>query len=327
MNMSAPMKNPPVGPRVTKSLLTPFGVELRKLRLERGMRLSDLSKEISYSPSYLSALETGRRSVPDDFVITVASIFNLTEFEVAKLRRAAESSRAEVVIRPTSPEQLELAIEIEGKIKTLDSDRLRELVDRVRQFFHPHERACRVDFQVKKASRKGVAKRAKEFRSAFDVRDQERGEKFPIDKAVELVLPLCVPEFSFLVTPEDQMKGISGRACLSPPFIEVSDRVYREASEGISSGRWILAHELGHFWLAHGEGMRGPYRPASKKLPDTISAEWQADEFAGELLMPRSTCSKMTKDQIAEIFGVSEAVAKHRLSFIGEERSRVKEKD
>lgn len=40
------------------------GAEMRRLRLERGLSLSDLARRVNYSTSYLSRIETGRKGSP-----------------------------------------------------------------------------------------------------------------------------------------------------------------------------------------------------------------------------------------------------------------------
>ena len=45
--------------------MTPFGAKLRAMRAERGVLLKDMALDIGVSPTYLSALEHGRRGRPN----------------------------------------------------------------------------------------------------------------------------------------------------------------------------------------------------------------------------------------------------------------------
>ena len=44
--------------------MTPFGAKLRSMRAERGVLLKEMAIDIGVTPTYLSALEHGRRFVP-----------------------------------------------------------------------------------------------------------------------------------------------------------------------------------------------------------------------------------------------------------------------
>ena len=58
--------------------MTPFGAKLRTMRKERGVLLKDMAEEIGVSPTYLSALEHGRRGRPNwVFVQRVIAYFNV----------------------------------------------------------------------------------------------------------------------------------------------------------------------------------------------------------------------------------------------------------
>tara|TARA_E500000318_G_scaffold17776_1_gene18112 strand:+ start:57995 stop:58849 length:855 start_codon:yes stop_codon:yes gene_type:complete len=49
---------------------TPFGDQLRELRRRRGVSLADLATRVGCTPSYLSAIECGKRSHPTEALIT-----------------------------------------------------------------------------------------------------------------------------------------------------------------------------------------------------------------------------------------------------------------
>ena len=45
-----------------------LGKELKKLRIDLGVTLMGMSELVELSPAFLSAIETGRKRVPDDFL-------------------------------------------------------------------------------------------------------------------------------------------------------------------------------------------------------------------------------------------------------------------
>ena len=60
-------------------MLTEFGQYLRKLRIDHGDFLKDMSDVLGVTPSYLSAVETGKRNVPSQraeqiHIVTARSI-------------------------------------------------------------------------------------------------------------------------------------------------------------------------------------------------------------------------------------------------------------
>ena len=93
-------------------MLTPLGKALRKLRIDRGWLLKDMADGIPVAPSFLSAIETGRKSMPDDFVERIAKWAKLDKASRKALEDAAAISRREFkvgVTRDMSETELETA--------------------------------------------------------------------------------------------------------------------------------------------------------------------------------------------------------------------------
>ncbi len=80
-------------------MLTPFGKELRKQRIDKGMLLRDMAEALRVSVSWLSAVETGRKPIPEGLVDKVAAFFGFNEDAKAKLRRLADISKEEFKLR------------------------------------------------------------------------------------------------------------------------------------------------------------------------------------------------------------------------------------
>ena len=49
-------------------MVTSFGKALRKLRIDRGMVLKNMADMLGVSSAYLSAIELGKRAIPDSLV-------------------------------------------------------------------------------------------------------------------------------------------------------------------------------------------------------------------------------------------------------------------
>jgi Zn-dependent peptidase ImmA (M78 family) len=132
------------------------------------------------------------------------------------------------------------------------------------------------------------------------------------------MLSRVIPELVFQVWADSELEnGVLGLARFWPPEIIMAESAYIEAVNGRGRGRWVAAHELGHIWLMHGSeaAFRGPAK-STVRIPTRFSAEFQADEFAAELLMPAGSCRTMTITEITRTFGVSPSTAERRLAFI-----------
>lgn len=81
------------------AMLTPFGKSLRKLRLDRGLLLKDMADLLDVSPSFLSAVESGKKAIPARIVDEIAEAYNLTASEINDLRGSAAASIKEVTIK------------------------------------------------------------------------------------------------------------------------------------------------------------------------------------------------------------------------------------
>jgi transcriptional regulator with XRE-family HTH domain len=76
-------------------MLTEFGQHLRKIRIDCGDLLKDMADKLGVTSSYLSAVETGKRNVPDGWVEKISQFYRLDMLEQDALQtEAANSVRA-----------------------------------------------------------------------------------------------------------------------------------------------------------------------------------------------------------------------------------------
>ncbi len=91
--------------------------------------------------------------------------------------------------------------------------------------------------------------------------------------------------------------------------IKVRQSVYNGAAEGVGKDRFTLAHELGHS-LMHRE--MALYR--SDRIPKAFEdPEWQANEFAANVLCPLDEIKNMDIYNISNKYNVSFEVAQNQL--------------
>ena len=79
-------------------MLTPFGKSVRKQRIDLGITLKKLAESLNKTSSYISAIETGKRSVTDDILEQIISFLNPSAEKERELREAAEMSRSSVEV-------------------------------------------------------------------------------------------------------------------------------------------------------------------------------------------------------------------------------------
>lgn len=328
-------------PRVSNVDLSPFGVELRKLRVEKRIRILELAQKIDVSASTVSAWETGRRQISQDHLTKLKDVLVLTPAQVKAIEEAARNSWSKIIIMPRSTEARELANSFRDKLNSLTSAQIRSMT---RKYFR-----CstvwgeRVDFRVTPRTRNEIIKQAQLLRRGLGLQSSK-----PIDivRVYDFALPLLFGgELDFYIAPDHEMEpGTVGISSIFPPSIKISNSKFEDAANGGGGGKWVLAHELGHVWLLHGieylqtnkavlpertlepiSPMRGSLRPATDfkdRIPSEESAEWQADEFAAELLMPRSKCRKLAPNKIVEQYNVSIDLAEKRVGFLGSRRRK-----
>ncbi len=80
-------------------MLTPYGKLVRKHRIDAGMTLREMATALGITPAFLSAVETGRKSVPAEMPAKVAALMELDMAEQAELQKAAELSRKDFRVR------------------------------------------------------------------------------------------------------------------------------------------------------------------------------------------------------------------------------------
>ena len=110
--------------------MTPFGAKLRAMRAERGVLLKDMALDIGVSPTYLSALEHGRRGRPNwVFVQRVIAYFNVIWDDAEELMRLADLSHPKTVEKTSglSPEATALANRLSLHIHELDANTIQAL--------------------------------------------------------------------------------------------------------------------------------------------------------------------------------------------------------
>ena len=88
-------------------MITKFGKALRKIRIDRGEVLKDMANHLNVSTSFLSAVEVGRKKIPDTWVDILASTYKLNDDTICALHEMAQESVTAVKINLFGSDQLQ----------------------------------------------------------------------------------------------------------------------------------------------------------------------------------------------------------------------------
>lgn len=262
-------------------MLTPFGIAARKLRLDKGMRLLDLAHRMRCSAAFISAIETGRKQIPDGYVARVGRAMELSATDLRNLERAADQTRTDIRLNKMPAAQRELVAAFARKLDDIPADLMKALKKVVLKSLLgeiPFERKRR-GLVVPPLSTKAIRDFADQVRSVFVEDDQI---EFPIMDVLEFRLSSVFDGFYVDVRDAAYMGDMEGQLIAGENGIALREDVYIGAWTGDRRDRFTACHECGHF-LMHRTVTMARARNDSHKI--FCDSEWQADTFAGTLLM------------------------------------------
>ena len=105
-------------------MLTRFGKMLRTIRLERDELLRDMAEKLGVTVAYLSAVENGKRKVPDEWISKIIALYDLDDYLAERLQRFAYEERNDLRLNLSNvtPGQRELAYSFARRFQNLNSD-------------------------------------------------------------------------------------------------------------------------------------------------------------------------------------------------------------
>lgn len=130
---------------------------------------------------------------------------------------------------------------------------------------------------------------------------------FDIIKFLEHKLPKIDPEFTLEIVEDTELFGAYAAACPYEHLIKVRESVYEGAIKGNGRDRFTLCHELGHYIFHKPENVI--FLRADRDIETYRDPEWQANTFAGELLVPVHAAMEYPIEDIVQRCCVSYTVA------------------
>lgn len=290
--------------------LTPFGAALRKLRIDKELRLFDLAEKLGKSTAMLSAIETGRKPIPDAFMAALVRALDLTSAEHRELRSAKDKTNKEVRVAHLKPENRELVAAFARRADELPSEVIKQIQKAVMKSIEGEApfRRKRRGILVSPLSRSEIEQTAINVREAFHCMDQPW---FPIIEVIEFGMPSMDKKFVFEVWDQEDMGGDEGRVIAGQNTLILRRDVYDSACRGQGRARFTAGHELGHYVMHHEVTFA---RASSDSDPIYCDAEWQADTFSGYLMMPKHLAqSHECVETASAVFGTSNQAAAYML--------------
>lgn len=291
------------------SKLTPFGIAVRKLRLDKNLRLVDMAQKLEMSTAFLSAIETGRKGIPDGLVTAISRKLSWPVEELKLITKAIDQTRKEVRLDDKTGEERELIQAFARRHDELPPDtleKLRKLLLKSEAGEVPFERRRR-GIVVPPASIATIRGYAEKVRGAFVPDDRI---DFPIINVIEFCIAQTIdPDFVFDVWEPEEMGGDEGSVPIGGNTLVLRRDVYEGACAGGGRHRFTAAHEMGHY-LMHRHIKLARARDDRDKI--FTDSEWQADTFAGTLLMsPRHVRQFCSSEQMAAACCTSPSAASH----------------
>lgn len=174
-----------------------------------------------------------------------------------------------------------------------------------------------IDHIVKARSMKEIREIVQAFKRKFDCCDVL---KFPVVYFIDNILPDLFPDYKFLKVEEKDLPGQYGNTDHKNKVLKIRTDVYSNALKEDTVALFSIAHEIGHLFLHQEQGYI--FSRAMYRFPAYVSAEWQANYFAAELLMSSHLIIDLNEKEIEEKCCVSPKTASIQLNHAKSEKMR-----
>lgn len=103
---------------------TKYGEFMRILRVRAHEVMGDTAKLLNVKVPFVSAVESGKRNVPEEWIPIIINHFHLSDAEQSELREAIESSKTQMKLNliTASNTQRRLAVQFQRSFENLDED-------------------------------------------------------------------------------------------------------------------------------------------------------------------------------------------------------------
>lgn len=86
--------------------LTEYGKELRRIRLDKNIRLGDMAEAVGVTAAYLSGIENGHKDIPDTLTDKIVEVYGLDSDEAIRLKKLEMENSDSDYLRVSLPKEL-----------------------------------------------------------------------------------------------------------------------------------------------------------------------------------------------------------------------------
>lgn len=117
-------------------MLTSIGRFLRKLRIDNGEILRDMAEALGVSSAFLSAVENGKKKMPETWIQKLATIYSFTTKQVEELQAAVidTNNAVELNLQNATSVNRALAISFAREFDSLDEETSRKIIEILKQY-------------------------------------------------------------------------------------------------------------------------------------------------------------------------------------------------
>lgn len=110
---------------------TQFGEYFRILRIKHQEVLFDATKYLKVTSAYISSVECGKRSVPEEWEMIICNHFKLNDKEKMELHEAIEQSKTlvKISLENASPIQKQAALSFCRSFDDIDEETAKKIVE------------------------------------------------------------------------------------------------------------------------------------------------------------------------------------------------------
>lgn len=112
-------------------MLISIGRFLRKLRIDNGGILKDMAESLGVSSAFLSAVENGKKKMPESWIEKLKSIYSFTAEQSEDLQTAVidTNNAVELNLQNATPGNRALAISFAREFDSLDDETSRKIFE------------------------------------------------------------------------------------------------------------------------------------------------------------------------------------------------------
>jgi HTH-type transcriptional regulator, competence development regulator len=118
-----------------RKMASKFGKELKMLRLKNDEILKNMADKMEMSSAYLSAIELGKRKVPDDFIEKLTKAYQLNQLQVNEINNALNEheGKIEIILNNVDPEKKEMAMIFARTFENMGSEKAKQIIEMLKK--------------------------------------------------------------------------------------------------------------------------------------------------------------------------------------------------